>query len=103
MPRVGRKWKGRTVKSHEVAGHILAKIDEIVTSNKLDTVMLKTSPHPDFYTAAHQMKEYIAALDAVTRYAAVEAGRPIETIEVVRSTEDEPLAVPIVGKVGDKP
>lgn len=54
----------------EVADHILEKIDEIVQGRKLEAVT--HTANADYYMkeATVNLKMYVEALDAVTRYAA---------------------------------
>ena len=59
------------MQAHVVAGHLLAKIDEVVQSGDL----AKNQQDTDTYISAKLALEgYCAALDAVTRYVAVEPG-----------------------------
>ena len=63
-------------KAHEVAEHILAKIDEIVQSGDIDDMdaTVGESSKRDYATA--RLDVYMKILDAVTRYAAVEPKKP---------------------------
>jgi hypothetical protein len=66
------------MQAHVVAGHLLAKIDAIVQSGDLAKNQQDTST----YTSAKLALEgYCVALDAVTRYAAVEPGEASEKTE----------------------
>jgi hypothetical protein len=63
------------MQAHVVAGHILAKIDEIVQSGDLAKNQQDTNKCAGAKLA---LERYCAALDAVTRYAAVEPGEAPE-------------------------
>ena len=63
------------MQAHVVAEHILAKIDEIVQSGDLAKNERDTST---FTSAKLALDGYCVALDAVTRYAAVELGEAPE-------------------------
>ena len=61
------------MKAHEVAEHILAKIDGIVQSEAMDKAMgTGGGLHLTYTDAERRLKAYCEVLDAVTRYAAVE-------------------------------
>lgn len=77
--------------AHEVAGHILAKIDEIVQSGEIEDVAqnIQNSNWTAQAEAKIRLEIYISALNAVAGYAAVEP-RPPEAAGTVAENERPP-------------